>query len=44
MKKTYNSTFKVAILPILRMIECSLNKDLLLEKEKVGGRSTFLFI
>ena len=40
-EKTYNSTFKVAILPMLRMIECALNKDLLLEREKVGEEVYF---
>jgi len=40
-EKTYNSTFKVAILPILRMIECALNKDLLLESEKKGDEVLF---
>ena len=40
-EKTYNSTFKIAILPVLRMIECALNKDLLLEREKVGEEVYF---
>lgn len=34
--KEYNNAFKMTILPILRMIECALNKDFLLEREKVG--------
>ena len=33
-KSNYNDTFKEAIMPILSAIECSLNRDLLLEKEK----------
>lgn len=40
-EEAYNSTFKVAILPVLRMIECALNKDLLLEREKVGEEVYF---
>lgn len=34
--KEYNNAFKTTILPILRMIECALNKDFLLEREKKG--------
>lgn len=33
-KSNYNDTFKEAIYPILSVIECALNRDLLLEKEK----------
>ncbi len=33
-KSNYNDTFKEAIMPILSAIECALNRDLLLEKEK----------
>lgn len=33
-KSNYNDTFKEAIYPILSAIECALNRDLLLEKEK----------
>lgn len=33
-KNNYNDTFKEAIYPILSAIECALNRDLLLEKEK----------
>ena len=40
-EKTYNATFKKAVLPMLRMIECSLNRDLLLEKEKRGEEVYF---
>ena len=36
-KSNFNETFKEAILPIIRNIECSLNRDLLLEKEKKEG-------
>jgi HK97 family phage portal protein len=30
----YSSAFKTGVVPVLRMIECALNRDLLLEKEK----------
>lgn len=30
----YNNAFKVGIMPILKVIECALNRDLLLEREK----------
>lgn len=33
-KSNYNDTFKEAIMPILSAIECALNRDLLLEREK----------
>lgn len=33
-KSNYNDTFKEAIYPLLSVIECALNRDLLLEKEK----------
>lgn len=33
-KSNYNDTFKEAIQPILTAIECALNRDLLLEREK----------
>lgn len=33
-KDNYKDTFKEAIMPILSAIECALNRDLLLEKEK----------
>lgn len=33
-KSNFNETIKEAVLPILANIECSLNRDLLLEKEK----------
>lgn len=33
-KGNYNDTFKEAIMPIISAIECALNKDLLLEREK----------
>lgn len=33
-KDNYNDTFKEAIMPILSAIECALNRDLLLEREK----------
>ena len=33
-KNNYNDTFKESIMPILSAIECSLNRDLLLENEK----------
>ena len=36
--KEYNNAFKTTILPILRMIECALNKSLLLEREKKGEK------
>lgn len=32
--KEYSNTFKMAVLPVLKTIECALNRDLLLEKEK----------
>lgn len=35
-EKEYNNAFKMGIMPILKTIECALNKDLLLEKEKSG--------
>lgn len=30
----YTNTFKMAVMPVLRVIECALNRELLLEKEK----------
>ena len=36
-KNNFNDTFREAILPIIKNIECSLNRDLLLEKEKKEG-------
>lgn len=33
-EKEYNNSFKSGILPLLRAIECALNRDMLLEKEK----------
>ena len=30
----YTNTFKMGVMPVLRVIECALNRDLLLEKEK----------
>jgi HK97 family phage portal protein len=35
----YTNTFKMAVMPVLRVIECALNRELLLEKEK----SSFYF-
>lgn len=32
--KEYTNAFKMAIMPVLRVIECALNRELLLEKEK----------
>lgn len=32
----YINGFKLAVLPVIRAIECALNKDFLLEKEKTG--------
>lgn len=32
--KEYSNSFKMAVMPVLKTIECALNKDLLLEKEK----------
>lgn len=32
--KEYSNSFKMAVLPVLKTIECALNRDLLLEKEK----------
>jgi len=34
--KEYSNGFKLGIMPILKVIECALNRDLLLEKEKSG--------
>lgn len=36
MSKEYINAFKMAVMPVLRAIECALNKDFLLEKEKGG--------
>lgn len=33
-EKEYTSAFKLGIMPLLRVIECALNRDLLLESEK----------
>jgi HK97 family phage portal protein len=33
-EKEYNNAFKLGIMPLLRAIECALNRDFLLEKEK----------
>lgn len=33
-EKEYTNAFKMGIMPLLKVIECALNKDLLLEKEK----------
>jgi len=30
----YNNAFKIGVMPVLRVIECALNRDMLLEKEK----------
>ncbi len=38
-KQEYTNTFKMAVMPVLRVIECALNRELLLEKEK----SSFYF-
>lgn len=38
-RQEYTNTFKTAIMPLLRVIECALNRELLLEKEK----SSFYF-
>ena len=38
-KEEYTNTFKMAVMPVLRVIECALNRELLLEKEK----SSFYF-
>ena len=35
----YSNAFKLAVMTVLKTIECALNKDLLLEKEK----KVFLF-
>ncbi len=32
--KDYSNSFKTAVMPVLRVIECALNRDYLLEKEK----------
>lgn len=32
--KEYSNSFKMAVMPVLKIIECALNRDLLLEKEK----------
>lgn len=37
--KEYTNAFKMGVMPVLRVIECALNKELLLEKEK----SSFYF-
>ena len=33
-EKEYNNAFKMGIMPLLRVIECAANRDLLLEREK----------
>lgn len=33
-EKEYSNAFKLGIMPLLKAIECALNRDLLLEKEK----------
>lgn len=38
-RQEYTNTFKTAIMPVLKVIECALNRELLLEKEK----SSFYF-
>ena len=38
-KQEYTNTFKMAVMPVLKVIECALNRELLLEKEK----SSFYF-
>jgi HK97 family phage portal protein len=35
-EKEYNNAFKMGIMPLLRTIECALNRDLLLESEKTS--------
>ena len=39
--EVYDTVFKTAIMPILRMIECSINRDLLFEFEKSGNKVLF---
>jgi len=39
-KDEYTNSFKTAVMPVLRIIECALNRELLLEKEK----SSFYFV
>lgn len=40
-EKEYNVAFKTAIMPIMRVIECALNRDFLLEKEKSQGSAMY---
>ncbi len=35
-EKEYTNGFKIGVMPVLKVIECALNRDFLLEKEKSG--------